>query len=67
MVRIDARGLACPQPVLLTKKELANSSEFEVLVDNNTARNNIERFAKNNGAKFSCTEEAGDYLIVISK
>lgn len=67
MVRIDARGLACPQPVLLTKKELANSSEFEVLVDNNTALNNIERFAKNNGAKFSYKEEAGDFLIVISK
>ena len=67
MVRIDARGFGCPQPVLMTKKELANSSEFEVLVDNNTALQNIEKFAKNNGVKFSFTEMREDYLITIRK
>ena len=67
MVRIDARGYGCPQPVLMTKKELANSSEFEVLVDNTTALQNIEKFANNNGAEFSYTELEGDYLITIKK
>jgi len=67
MVRIDARGFGCPQPVLMTKKELAKNSEFEVLVDNNTALQSIERFANNNGAKFSYTELGEDYLITIKK
>lgn len=67
MVRIDARGFGCPQPVLMTKKELANSSEFEVLVDNNTALQNIEKFARNNGVEFSFTEMGEDYLITIKK
>ena len=44
---IDAKGLACPQPVVLTKQALEgfNHGEITVLVDNDTARENILRFA----------------------
>ncbi len=34
---INAKGLTCPQPVILTKKALEAHSEITVLVDNTTA------------------------------
>ena len=52
---IDARGLACPQPVILTRKALEKDDEVVVLVDDATARENIKRLAANMG--FSAQEE----------
>ena len=44
---IDARGLSCPQPVLVTKKAM-DKGEFpiEVLVDTVTSRDNVRRMAE---------------------
>jgi len=47
---IDARGLSCPQPVLLTKKAVDSKPEaVTILVDNETAKGNVLRFLKNAG------------------
>jgi TusA-related sulfurtransferase len=37
---LDARGLACPQPVILTRKALAEGgfSELEVIVNTSSGR-----------------------------
>lgn len=69
MTTVDTRGLACPQPVLLTKNALSKDNNLEVLVDNNTAKNNILRFAAGQGCKTSVIEaEASDeYVIKIEK
>lgn len=66
---VDARGCSCPQPVLMTKKALEKESAFEVLVDNNTAKNNILRFAQSQGCKASVEdgENADEYVIKISR
>jgi tRNA 2-thiouridine synthesizing protein A len=48
---IDARGLSCPQPVLLTMgafKELSQG-RIEVLVDNEASRENVSRAALSQG------------------
>lgn len=44
---VDARGLACPQPVVLTKKALEEGGcdIIEVIVDNPAARENVMRYA----------------------
>ncbi len=51
MIKIDARGKACPEPVILTRKALADSwpDPVTVLVDNETARDNVRRMAENAG------------------
>lgn len=48
MEQIDARGQACPLPVVRAKKALAAMEEgvLEVLVDNRTAVHNLEALAK---------------------
>lgn len=44
---VDARGQACPQPVILTRKALAEGGFdlLEVIVDDASTRENVERFA----------------------
>lgn len=59
---VDARGLACPQPVLLAKKAIENNEEVTVLVDNDTAAENIRRLAVKNGCGYSVTEKGGGVL-----
>lgn len=48
MERIDARGQACPLPVVRAKKALSamGEGELEVLVDNETAVRNLEALAR---------------------
>lgn len=68
-MKIDARGLACPQPVILTKKALESMENgiLEVLVDNKPASENVSRFAKNSGCTVELKEEGKDYIIKITK
>jgi selenium metabolism protein YedF len=56
---IDARGLSCPQPVLLAKKAIAENEEVIVLVDNEIAVENIRRLAVKTACGFSVTERDG--------
>ncbi len=56
---IDAKGLACPQPVVLTKKALENNDSVTVIVDNETAKENVSRLAEKSGCTIS-VESAGD-------
>lgn len=52
---IDARGLDCPQPVILTKKALETENEVVVYVDNDIAVENVKRLGTNLG--FAVTVE----------
>lgn len=58
---LDARGLACPQPVILTRKALAEGGFdlLEVLVDNPASRDNVVRFARHTGCEAESTDEPG--------
>lgn len=68
LVKIDARGVSCPQPVLLTQKALKQYPEgVEVIVDNMTARNNVERYMKNDGYKVSVVEKEEEFLLQASR
>lgn len=60
---IDARGLACPQPVLLTKKALAEENRVTTIVDGETAQQNVTRMAEKQGCLVRVEErEDGIYL-----
>ncbi|MBD5637105.1 sulfurtransferase TusA family protein [Clostridium botulinum] len=68
LVQIDARGVSCPQPVLITKKALENNKEgINVIVDNMTARGNVERFMKNSGYKVTIEEKEDDFILSARK
>ena len=69
MKEIDARGLVCPQPVILTKKALEGMTEGEVvtIVDNITAKENVSRLAENLSCKYEISDKSGCYYIKIIK
>jgi len=69
--KIDARGLSCPQPVVLVKKAIdkIGKGEIEVLVDTVTSKENVSRLAWNTGFEVSEVEKEkeGEFLLRLSK
>jgi len=65
---VDAKGLACPQPVILTKKALETDDSVTVIVDNETAKENVSRLAEKSGCAIS-VEAANDgtFRLLLSK
>lgn len=67
---VDARGLSCPQPVLLTLDEIKSGSDKEitVLVDTDTSRENVTRAAESQGCRVKDVQPDGDgYRLSIIK
>src|SRR5659263_193006 len=66
---VDARGRACPEPVIMTKKALDNREITEVLaiVDNRAALENVSRLAKTLNLSSIVEEEDGTFFISITK
>jgi len=64
--KLDCRGLACPQPVLETRRALEGATApFQVLVDNEGSCTNVTRFAESQGAHVSAASQGSDYLLTI--
>jgi TusA-related sulfurtransferase len=67
---LDARGLSCPQPPMLTQEALQKMGKgtLEVLVDSSTARENVSRLARNSGWNFTVEDQPdGSYRIILKK
>ena len=66
---IDCRGLACPQPVVTTKKALDQLKEGEliVIVDNAFSSNNVERLAQSQGCWVEVESRGEDFYLRIRK
>ena len=63
---IDCRGLACPAPVLETKKaiEVGNPELIMVAVDNEAARQNVTRFLESQRFHVSVVEDGSDFHVI---
>ena len=68
-VIVDARGLACPLPVVNAKRaadEMKNGGVLEVLVDNEIAVQNLQKFARQKGYAVSGEKTAEkEYRVLI--
>lgn len=68
MTTIDAKGLACPQPVVLAKKAIdAGETVFAVVVDNQTAVENLTRLGENNGFQIAVTPQGALFSVGFSR
>jgi tRNA 2-thiouridine synthesizing protein A len=69
-IEVNAKGLACPQPVVMTKNALSEIEKGAVVVtvDSEVARDNVKRMAENEGCSVS-VEDRGDaiYSLHIAK
>ena len=66
MKEIDARGLACPAPVLQTKATLQEEkpASVSVVVDNAAAQQNVQRFLESQGFQTKLTQTGDAYQVI---
>lgn len=69
-MEIDARGYACPRPVIMTKRAISENNLEEVLVrvDNEVATENLKKMADQLGYETSIVENSKtDYEVHLKK
>ena len=67
---VDARGLSCPEPVLLVKQaiESLDRGTIEVLVDTETSRENVTRMAESRSWRVEVVESGdGGFVLCVKK
>ncbi len=66
MKEIDARGLACPAPVLHTKAALQEDSpkSVRVVVDNAASQQNVQRFLESQGFQTALEQVGTDFVVI---
>ena len=67
---VDASGLSCPQPVILTRQALKSRAggRVDVLVDSGTSRDNCSRVAEKEGWSVAVEERPeGGYKLVLTR
>ena len=63
---VDARGLPCPQPVIMTRNALRESDAVTTIVDNETARHNVTRMAERAGYTVQVEQRNEDTYLQIT-
>lgn len=67
---VDARGLSCPQPVIMTLDEIKQGQEQEiiVMVDTDTSKENVIRAAESQACRVTdVVSEGQGYRITLAK
>jgi len=67
--QVDARGLSCPQPVLLVRNKLQElgSGEAKTVVDTMTQVENCTRTAESLGWSTTCEEKDASFELTFRK
>lgn len=64
MIEVDARGLSCPEPVMLTRKAtLDKPKDIQVKVDNKVAMENVRKFLQKEGYTVGVKEEKEERVL----
>ena len=65
---LDARGLSCPEPVIMIRKAMmSKETEYEMIVDNPTSKENVTRYAEHQGYKVEVKEQGDEFTLVMKK
>ena len=65
---IDARGLSCPEPVVLLRTAMVSGEDsYQIIVDNHTSRENTTRYAQHMGYKVNTAENGGEWTLTFTK
>ena len=68
MTQIDARGLSCPEPVMLISQAMkSGESAYEITVDNRVSKENVTRYAEHQGYSVSVAEADGEFTLTLRK
>jgi tRNA 2-thiouridine synthesizing protein A len=65
---VDARGLSCPQPVILARQAIkAGEFPIDVLVETVTSRENVRRASEKLGCHVEVEETGGEFKLTLTK
>ena len=65
---IDARGLSCPEPVVLLGAAMASGEDsYQIIVDNHASRENTTRYAQHQGYTVAVAEQGGEWTLTFTK
>lgn len=66
---VDARGLGCPKPVIMTKKAIDEvvSGRIDIIIDNAIAKENVIKLVKKQKLEYSVDEKNNEYIVSIVK
>ena len=81
MNTLDARGLSCPEPVIMIKKAvdetkssnrtapgtIPSGTVLSIMVDNRTSVENITRFGEHEGFTVKNEKNGDDFTVTLSK
>ena len=68
MTIVDARGLSCPEPVVMLRNVMASGEDaYEIIVDNTVSRENVTRYAEHQRYAVSVSEAGGEYTLTLKK
>ena len=68
MKQLDARGLSCPEPVIMIREAMmSGENAYQITVDNPTSKENVTRYAEHQGYRVSVIEDGGEYTLNIEK
>ena len=66
MVEVDARGLSCPEPMMLTEEAVkSEKGAIRILVTEPHQRMNVEKCARDHGREYTSTETEDGFAVVI--
>lgn len=65
---IDARGLSCPEPVVLLRSAMVGGEDaYQIIVDNHASRENTTRYAQHQGYNVEVSEKDGEWTLTFTK
>ena len=68
MNKLDARGLSCPEPVIMIRQAMmSGEQEYQMVVDNPVSKENVTRYAEHQGYSVSVNKDGDEYTLTISK
>ena len=66
--RVDARGLSCPQPVILARNAIKTGEyPIEVLVETVTSRENVRRAVEKLGCTVQVEEMGEEFKLTLTR
>lgn len=64
MKLLDARGLSCPEPVIMLRKAMmTREAAYTMIVDNVTSKENVTRYAEHQGYAVTVTSNHEEYTL----
>lgn len=65
---VDARGLSCPQPVIMARQAIKEGQfPIEILVETVTSRENVRRAAQREGCQVEVQQSGDEFKLVLRK